>query len=481
MTENEKMHDVLKKSTKDCTFRQSYHIMPPVGWMNDPNGFVCYKGEYHLFYQFNPFEPVWGTIHWGHYKSKDLVHWEELPVALAPDEVYDKDGCFSGSALVVGEELKLFYTGNIFTGPHKETDLLQTQCMASSSDGIAFNKYSDNPIVSYIEGVNHFRDPCVWQKGELFYMALGTQTQDHLRGRAVLYRSDNLVQWQYVGCMSESDGTLGYMWECPSVFELEGKDVLIVSPQGVEKSGEYYNNLHQSGYMVGELNYETAEFKRDAFMELDRGFDYYAPQILRNAKGRCIVIAWMDMWESDMPTVKNNWSGTMTLPREIHFNKNGKLNFSPVEELKQLRSNPVEFESVLINGEEELKGIMGESIELQIEFDVQATQAQHFGVALRVDAGHSEKTVLSFDKYKNQLVLDRNSAGIGPCGIRKITFDKPLECLHLQIFLDHSSLEVFVNGGEYVMSARIYPHAHSKGIYFFGEGVRISKLSKWDL
>lgn len=473
--------DITRKKVMDCEYRQAYHIMPPLGWMNDPNGLVFYKGEYHVFYQYNPFDSKWGSIHWGHYKSKDLVHWTELPVALAPDATYDRDGCFSGSAIVAGDELKLFYTGNIFTGPNNDEDLLQTQCMASSHDGIHFRKYEANPLLPNIPGIKHFRDPFVWQKNGLFYMVLGTQTDDRLRGRAVLYQSDDLLQWSYVGCVSESDGSLGYMWECPSIFELNGRDVLIVSPQGMDKAGEHYNNLHQSGYTVGKLNYETAELAHGEFIELDRGFDFYAPQTFMDDKGRRILIAWMDMWDSYMPTQENHWAGTMTLPREIHLNKDGWLYYKPVEELKQLRYNPVEIHSISINGEEHIKGIQGKCIELLMEFNVVKTQSDLFGVALRTNKDHSEETVIAYNKNKNQLILDRNKSGTGPKGIRKITFNEPVDQLCLHIFIDHSSIEIFVNEGEYVMSARIYPQKDADAIYFFGQEVHIDKLHKWDL
>lgn len=135
--------------------RPAYHVSPSVNWMNDPNGLIFYKGEYHLFYQHNPFSPQWGNIHWAHCKSKDLIHWEQLPIALAPSEDYDKDGCFSGSAVEHEGKLYLFYTGNVFTTPTGlPDDLLQQQCVAVSEDGVNFRKDSANPVIPALRHIS---------------------------------------------------------------------------------------------------------------------------------------------------------------------------------------------------------------------------------------------------------------------------------------------------------------------------------------
>lgn len=471
----------IRKEIEKCEFRQGYHIMPPSSWMNDPNGFIYYKGEYHLFYQYNPFEPEWGSIHWGHYKSKNLFDWVELPIAIAPDETYDRDGCFSGSALVVGDKLQLVYTGNIFSGEDKSNDLIQCQCLASSTDGIVFNKYEENPVIPTMEGIKHFRDPWIWKKNDLFYMALGTQSIDNLQGKAVLYKSTDLVNWESVGDISESNGHLGFMWECPSVFELGNKEVMIFSPLGMEKDGEKYHNLYQSGYFVGNIDYNTGEMCHGEFIELDRGFDFYAPQTLLDPNGRRIMIAWMGMWESEIPTKKNHWAGNMTLPREICIDPKGRIKSKPVKELQRLRYNLIRYQDIEVNGRSYIEGIEGKCIELIIDFDVESSQAEKFGVVLRASDDGSEETVVSYNRKNNQLVLDRNNAGLGPKGIRKLSFPNQLDKLNLHIFLDNSSIEVFINEGDYVMSARIYPKNDSVGVYFFGDGAINTDIKKWDL
>lgn len=169
------------------------------------------------------------------------------------------------------------------------------------------------------EGSGHFRDPKVWKHGDYWYMVLGTRKGDI--GKAVLYKSIDLRKWEYLGVLAESDGTLGYMWECPDFFELDGKYVLLFSPQGIEAKGDLYNNLFQTGYLVGEYNYETNEFVHGAFIELDNGHDFYAVQTFLDNKGRRISIGWMDMWESNMPSKEDGWCGALTLPRELKLGK----------------------------------------------------------------------------------------------------------------------------------------------------------------
>jgi beta-fructofuranosidase len=158
-----------------------YHVSPPANWMNDPNGFCFYRGEGHLFYQHDPFSPDWGLMHWGHVKSKDLVHWEHLPIALAPGEPYDADGCFSGSAIEKDGLLYVMYTGNVFTGTNLDEDLRQTQAIAVSKDGIHFEKHRSNPVIRQAPAGDvhpkHFRDPKVWQHGDLYYAVIGAKTK----------------------------------------------------------------------------------------------------------------------------------------------------------------------------------------------------------------------------------------------------------------------------------------------------------------
>ncbi|RWZ51377.1 glycoside hydrolase family 32 protein [Halobacillus fulvus] len=455
-------------------------MAPPIFWMNDPNGFTQFKGDYHLFYQHHPFSPEWGPMYWGHAKSKDLVFWEHLPIALAPDQEYDADGCFSGSAMEIDDELVVMYTGNVWTGEDHDQDLKQVQCIATSRDGVHFEKATDNPVIEEApEGdihPYHFRDPKIWKHEERYYCVLGSRTKDH-HGQVLLYRSTDLKDWEFVSVAAKSDGTLGFMWECPDMFTIDGHDVLVMSPQGVEPEGHLYHNLHQAGYMTGELDYEQGIFEHGEFQLLDYGFDFYAPQTLKDDQGRRIMIAWMAMWEDDMPEQAYDRAGAMTLPRELFYEK-GRLIQRPVAELERLRLDGISYQDVLIEGDSQLPGLEGDSYELYLHADVR--KAERFEVKLRTNEEIGQETVLRMDRENGFFILDRSRCGAGSGGTRKVALDgKKLE---LQIYVDRSSVEVFINGGEKVMTARIYPDADAQGISFSSDGkVKIDALHFWKL
>lgn len=180
-------------------YRLNYHITTPSGWMNDPNGFSYYQGYYHIFYQYYPYSSKRGPMHWGHYRSQDLVHWEELPIALTPDSPEDKDGCYSGSAIEKDGRLYLIYTGNHYYDVNDHSRFYQTQNVAFSDDGIHFTKYSGNPVIALppTDNSQHFRDPKVWQDGNEYYIVVGGQDKKGL-GRAITYKSTDLLHWDYL-------------------------------------------------------------------------------------------------------------------------------------------------------------------------------------------------------------------------------------------------------------------------------------------
>lgn len=463
-------------------WRQNYHLTPPVFWMNDPNGFSYFKGGYHLFYQHHPFSPEWGPMHWGHFTSSDLVYWKQQPIALAPSEGYDKDGCFSGSAIENDDKLYLIYTGNVWTGENHDTDLKQVQALAVSEDGIKFCKLMENPVIQPLvsDKINpsHFRDPKVWKYQNKFYVVIGSKNYDN-NGQVLLYCSHNLLDWEFISIMAQGEGNCGYMWECPDFFHLDNKDFLIISPQGVEKEGDNFHNLHQSVYLTGKLDYEDGIFKHGEFTMLDYGFDFYAPQTMEDEQGRRILIAWMDMWESEMPTQKNNWAGSMTIPRVLEL-INDKLIIKPLPELKALRKTEICFSNIKINGLQELNGINGDSIELDIT--IKMDNANLFEINLRENKELNARTVLTYLKNDSLLILNRNNSGKGSKGIRRTSINLSNNILNLRIFIDKSSVEIFINNGEKVMSARIYPSEESTGISFYSDSIiEIINLQKWDL
>jgi beta-fructofuranosidase len=481
-----KLHTAIESVIKEQPkvnknyWRLNYHVSTPAYWMNDPNGFSFFNGEYHLFYQHHPYSPEWGPMFWGHVKSKNLVHWEHMPIALAPTDEYDQDGCFSGGGIEKDGSMYVMYTGNTWTGDDHDKDLLQVQCLAVSDDGIHFTKFKENPVIAEAPTGDvhpyHIRDPKVWKQGNDYYCVLGSRTMDH-HGQVLLYRSSDLLHWEFISVMAKSDGDLGYMWECPDVFRLEGHDVLMMSPQGVKPKGDLYHNLHQAGYVLGELDYHTGVLSHGDFHLLDYGFDFYAPQTMEDPKGRRIMIAWMAMWESHMPEQEYNWAGAMTIPRQLEW-MDGEIYSKPVQELKELRGNVVRLEHVTVKEKKVIPEVIGDCYELEVTID--AKSAEQFGVKVRVS--EKEETVISYSRLEGKVILDRERSGKGPKGIRKAPVQLKENLLHLRVFVDHSSVEVFINEGEKVMSARVYPSENSTGISFFSdEEISIVSLQKWDL
>lgn len=462
-----------------------YHAAPPAGWMNDPNGFIYFNGEYHLFYQHHPYSPHWDNMHWGHLVSSNLVDWHHAPIALAPSEAYDLDGCFSGSAIEVDGRLYLLYTGNVWTGENRDADLLQVQCLAVSEDGRHFTKYAGNPVIrSAPDGdihPHHFRDPKVWRHDGSYYMILGSRTLAH-QGQALLYASPDLKEWSFVQVLAGGVEPYGYMWECPDLFPLNGQDVLILSPQGMKPDADNYHNLHQSGYFEGKLNYRTGRYTHGAFTMLDYGFDFYAPQTTTDSLGRRIMIAWMAMWESEMPEREEGWAGAMTLPRELRYEQ-GRLLTLPVPELARLRAELSETPRLSVSGPIDLTerfGLSGDVYELELLLQTQETRRVE--LLMRVDPATGEETRLIYDQEQQRLILDRSRSGQGPGGVRTAPVRAEDGQLHLRIFMDRSSIEVFAQHGELAMTARIYPGAQATGIRLAAEGrLEVLELRKWAL
>lgn len=459
-----KANEIVEKNNKNPAkdrYRLNYHLTPPKGLLNDPNGFIYYKEKYHLFYQWNPFACEHGNKFWGHFISDDLCNWKEVEPALTPDTKYEKNGCYSGSAFEYNDELYLFYTGNVKYS-NKSRD--SYQCLAKSKDGIKFEKLGpviEKPPKGYTK---HFRDPKIWKRNNIWYMVIGAQTIDK-QGRVLLYISTNLKKWKYIKEIAGSKVNklleFGYMWECPDFFELGGVDILLVSPQGIEEDKDKYNNKYQTGYFIGNFNWENNKFDHGDFFEMDRGFEFYAPQTTLDSKKRRLLFGWMGMPErDDEPTKKYGWIHAMTLPRELIY-KNNKIYQRPVEELKKLRKNKVEYYDINVEKEISLDKIEGDSYELIVEMsDIKKR------TGIRVRTSETEKTDIYVDVENKKLVFDRNQSGEGYKGIRKCDL-KIVDKIKLHIFMDKSSIEIFVNDGEEVFTSRIFPLKKSQGVVFY--------------
>ncbi|OUM92343.1 glycoside hydrolase family 32 protein [Caldibacillus debilis] len=440
--------------THSDPYRPAYHLSPPFGLMNDPNGLIYFKGRFHVFFQWNPFETDHSTKVWGHFSSTDLLHWEGHPPALVPGEWYDRNGCYSGSAIEHDGKMYLFYTGNVkkLNGERESY-----QCLAISEDGIHFEK--KGPILHVPKGyTSHFRDPKVWRHNEHWYMVLGAQS-DAFLGRAVLFSSTDFYHWQMLGPIAGShwnhSGDLGYMWECPDFFHLQGKDILLFCPQGLEPKGMNYNNLYQSGYLAGRWIPGTNHYEHGEFRELDRGFDFYAPQTFVDPKMRRILIAWMGMGDENEryhPTVEKGWIHALTLPRELKV-IGDHLYQTPIDEIQNLRR--------------------GEPIRMHIDMnrdhsEYSATISPHSEIIVHV---HSLTSVPLKITIRNNIQLSYDTDH-GIFTLRRKKFNgnqyESRQCMigklsKLQIFLDSSSVEVFINDGQEVFTARFFadPEDHS--------------------
>ena len=474
----------------DARWYPRYHLAPPFGWCNDPNGMCFYKGQYHFFYQHYPYAPEWGPMHWGHAVSDDLAYWKHLPIALKPEQPYEQGGgCFSGSAIEKDGKLYLMYTGHLSATPEEEAAIgfphIEFQCLASSEDGVHFKKSEKNPVIEDIDiksddvSINDIRDPKVWIHNGKYYAVLGSRTPDMAHGQILLFESKDLTtSWRFKAISARSEGDLGGMWECPNFAEIDGHDVLIFSPMDVFNSEKYYHDKI-AGVLIGKLNYRSGLFTHGDFQYLDKGFDFYAPQIMQTPDGRTVMIAWMDMWNVDMHETKDGWAGMMTIPRVLGI-KNGKIISNPVKELEKLRKwKPIILEDVLIDEATTFDGVSGEAYELLLNID--AAQSKKFSIALR--ASDIEQTVLSYNA-NGIFKLDRTNSGepINFQSVREIQIE-PCEKLKLHIFIDRSSIEVFINDGAEVLSARIYPKRTSQKVIFLPEDeqLKIDSLEYYKL
>lgn len=459
-----------KKNVENNKYRLAFHITPPVGLLNDPNGLIYFKGKYHVFFQWNPFETKHTFKAWGHVSSKDFIQWEEHPPALIPSEWYEKDGCYSGSAVEYNGKLYLFYTGNVrIEDGERET----YQCLAISEDGVHFEK--KGPVIELPDGyTTHFRDPKVWQEGEKWYMVLGAQTES-LEGTVVLYSSSDLFHWQLEGPLAGPGNTLdhsfGYMWECPDFFQLNENDVFVCSPQGLESEQYKYQNLYQSGYFIGDWNRQTRKFNHNEFQELDYGFDFYAPQTFTDELRRRILIAWMGMgdeMEQHHPTVQDGWLHALTIPRELSI-KEGKLYQKPVDELQTLRMNHHRRAFTLTN----------EEIEIELNSDLQE-------IMINIDQFEGREFSLQFpDRWKLTYTLEQ-----GVVSFERTRFDSSeIEIRHcliehvdrIHILQDRSSVEIFLNNGEKVFTSRYYSNSDHYSCVVAVGGTLAVQWQNWEL
>lgn len=331
------------------------HLKAPGSWLNDPNGFIYYKGRYHLFYQHFPFATRWGTMHWGHAVSDDLVHWEHLGVALFPTKYFDADGIFSGGAFEKDGKMLLYYTGVRYYTYEPEcrhvslNDVYEcTQAMIESEDGETFDNYDGKKVIipciydNDIANFNHTRDPKVWEEDGKYYMVIGS-TYKKETGRLLVAQSDDAYKWEIKSVTT--DKKFGRILECPDMFELDGERFLLASPMFIVPESEGY----PAQSMIGKLDFdpETCEVSNlGEFSFIDHGRDAYATQSCVDEEGRRVMVIWIRMPEAiKYPSDKKAWNGMMTIPRVIENREDG-IHFSMHPNVKKYFDKELTLEEI---------------------------------------------------------------------------------------------------------------------------------------
>lgn len=468
-------------------FRPQYHFTPATNWLNDPNGLVYYAGEYHLFYQHNPFEPAPGPMHWGHAISADLVNWTRLPIALYPDE---HGQIYSGSAVVdwrnsagFGEEaLVAIFTHHL---EHR-----QAQSIAYSTDkGRSWTKYGSNPVITPPDDLRDFRDPKVFWfeedgKSGKWVMVLAAGK------RVLLFTSPNLKNWSQASAFGPGHGAAEGVWETPDLFKLpvdagpNFRWVLTVAvADGAPAGGPGVQ------YFVGEFDGETftTSGNERQIRWADYGADFYATQSWSDEpNGRRIWVAWMNNWRyaSNIPTT--TWRGALTLPREISLKTTPQgvcLVQQPVAEIQQLRGDHWRWrnETITPGGPNLLRDLKGTALEIIADFEVNDTlTAGQYG--LRVRTGDDIYTTVGYAINSRKLFVDRSNSGqvqfsASFPGTHTAALEPDGDSIRLHIFLDRSSLELFGDDGRATLTELIFPGITCDGIELFAVGAEIRLIS----
>ncbi len=449
--------------------RPQYHFTAPTGWLNDPNGLIALerngKLEYHMFYQHNPSKAQWNNIHWGHAVSTNLVDWQDLPIALAPEAGPDESGCWSGYAVMDGQKLSLIYTGSRNYDPVTDFSDISI-CLAESEDWLHFTKHGcvlESPKDLDLIG---FRDPIVWRESDGWRMNIGAGFRDPKRGGAVLsYTSSDLKHWTYLGVLASHDAKshdpiwTGSVWECPQLMCFENGHALTIS-RWFERRG--YGVVALSGI------YKAEHFEISGGHELDAGDAFYAAQSFQEPNGRWMMIGWMPETRPIPRQLEAGWSGVMSLPRVLHLGKNGLLEQTPAPELEILRGQGWKQHNLLLEGRKALD-VFGTALEIRAVFNLM--NALRVGLIVRASPDGLEETRIVYDVLSRQLSINRSDSSLNPETAHdqksiKLDFTGSLE---LRLFLDASTLEVFAHGRS--ISTRIYPcRSDSLGVLALAEG-----------
>jgi len=475
-------------------YRPQVHFSPKEHWINDPNGMVYYEGEYHLFYQYYPDSTIWGPMHWGHAVSTDLIHWEELPIALYPDSL---GWIFSGSAVIDWENTTGFGTREnppmiaIFTyhnmdGEKAGRNDFQTQGIAYSLDkGRTWTKFEKNPVLPN-PGIRDFRDPkVIWHKeSEKWIMALAVL--DHVN----FYSSPNLIDWTLESEFGAEIGAHGGVWECPDLFplQIEGTDetkwVLLVS---INPGGP--NGGSATQYFVGDFDGHIFERHGEKTKWLDYGKDNYAGVTwsdIPEEDGRRILIGWMNNWQYANQIPTSVWRGAFTIPRVLYLTEiyNDYLLISrPVEEFGILRKEENKLQSGKISGEYEIKEQQEFPVEIELSFNTANNTDLNFGERFGVILANSknEMVQIGYDNLNKLFFVDRTNSGWDNpskefAGLHFAPYIINSPTLTLRLIIDKSSVELFAVDGLVVMTEQFFPSEEFNMISLFSEKGEVELL-----
>lgn len=466
----------------DRSEKPIFHVTPPIGWMNDPNGFSIYQGKVHLFYQYHPYRDTWGPMHWGHYVSEDFVKWQELPAVLAPDADYDAAGCFSGSAIETEDGHVLIYTGVMEQEKADGTkEIVQQQCLAIGN-GICYEKINENPVIraeQLPDGFSRedFRDPKVWREKESYYLVAGNKNEQQ-NGQVVLFESKDLRTWQYLSVLADNQGKYGRMWECPDFFSLGQKSVLVVSPQDMQADGMEFHNGNQAAALIGEYDRQSHHLQEEQIISLDYGIDFYAPQTLETEDGRRIMIAWMQSWDMNIKPANQKWNGMMTIPRQLELREHVLYQY-PVKELEHYRTEPVVYTGREITGQCQIPDIRGRVLDLTVE--LLDGDYEEFTFSFAKNERYS--TSFRYVRATQTLEFDRTYSGMERDAVcqRSMKIKRPENTLQLRFLLDKYSVELFVNGGAQAFTATFYTPLTAEDIVFACDRTATVNIEKYNI
>lgn len=505
-----KLSDTFDTTNTDY-YRPSYHFTPLYGWMNDPNGMLYKDGEYHLYFQYNPYGSKWGNMHWGHAVSKDLVHWEHLDPAIARDPV---GHIFSGSSVVDKKNTAGFGKNAIIAiYTNHSVNHGEVQCIAYSNDnGRTFTKYEGNPVLTPFDGLKDFRDPKVfwYEKGKCWYMIVSADKETRF------YKSKNLKKWDYVSAFGKGLGQQPCQYECPDFFQLpvngDKKKMKWVMTMNINPGCWFGGSATE--YFVGDFDGKKFTCPdADEVKWLDWGKDHYATVTFSNTGDRVLGITWMSNWQyANLTPFKQN-RGANGLPRELKlYEKNGKYYISEdvAPEVYALRKDTKNVADASVASEKMLAGVAA-NMEGAFEIEADVTPDANGIAGIEISNNKRERTMIYFDMKQGKVVMDRTESGLTDFGKQAVPHDIELawdkqraaegkesariansinykndfalatwaplslcedgkKTYHVDIFVDKSSVELFVDGGRIAMTNLVFPVAPYENLKLYTQG-----------